>query len=250
MAAGESEAASAGEPVAVYLPACVNTMFGPADGGQGVQRSFEQLCDRVGIGLTVPADVDTLCCGTPWSSKGLPDGARIVRERTLAALRTATRDGQLPVVCDASSCSEGILHLIDSDEQLPRLRVIDAVEFAAERILPLLPEPERLDSLVIHPTCSSTRLGINPALSRLAEAVADTVSIPDDWGCCAFAGDRGMLHPELTASATARQAEQVIELAADAHASCNRTCELGMTRATGAPYRHILELLERATRPV
>ncbi len=29
---------------------------------------------------------------------------------------------------------------------------------------------------------------------------------PDDWGCCAFAGDRGMLHPELTASATAAEA--------------------------------------------
>ncbi len=29
--------APAGEPAAVYLPACVNTMFGPADGGPGVQ---------------------------------------------------------------------------------------------------------------------------------------------------------------------------------------------------------------------
>lgn len=238
------------EPEAVYLPACVNTMFGAAQGGEGVQRSFEQLCERAGIAVVVPPDVDGLCCGTPWSSKGLPDGASVVRERTLAALRSATRDGELPVVCDASSCSEGILHLIESDERLPRLRVIDAVEFAAERILPRLPEAERVDSLVIHPTCSSTRLGMNPALTALAEAVARTVSVPDDWGCCAFAGDRGMLHPELTASATARQADQVRALAADAHASCNRTCELGMTRATGEPYRHILELLEQATRPV
>ena len=57
-----------------------------------------------------------------------------------------------------------------------------------------------------------------------------------------------MLHPELTASATAPQA---LELAGDsftAHASCNRTCELGMTRATGHPYVHVLELVERATR--
>ncbi|MEV3933538.1 hypothetical protein [Streptomyces sp. NPDC053728] len=34
-----------------------------------------------------------------------------------------------------------------------------------------------------------------------------------------------------------------------AHASCNRTCEMGMTRATGRPYRHVLELLEEAARP-
>jgi D-lactate dehydrogenase len=38
-------------------------------------------------------------------------------------------------------------------------------------------------------------------------------------------------------------------MGATAHASCNRTCELGMTRATGEPYRHILELLEELTRP-
>ncbi len=77
----------------------------------------------------------------------------------------------------------------------------------------------------------------------MARAVADDVTVPLDWGCCAFAGDRGMLHPELTASATRPEAAEVAALGADAHASCNRTCELGMTRATGSPYRHVLELL-------
>jgi D-lactate dehydrogenase len=37
-------------------------------------------------------------------------------------------------------------------------------------------------------------------------------------------------------------------MAATAHASCNRTCELGMTRATGSEYQHVLELLEERTR--
>ncbi|MGW3247367.1 hypothetical protein [Streptomyces sp. NPDC001070] len=32
----------------------------------------------------------------------------------------------------------------------------------------------------------------------------------------------------------------------DAYASCNRTCEMAMTRATGRPYR-VLELLDEAT---
>ena len=91
-------------------------------------------------------------------------------------------------------------------------------------------------------------MGLNPALQRIADAVATTTTTPDAWGCCAFAGDRGMLHPELTASATAAEADEVRGLDADAHASCNRTCEIGMTRATGKDYRHILELLEEATR--
>jgi D-lactate dehydrogenase len=241
--------APAAEPEAVYVPACVNAMFGPAGGGQGVQRSFEELCERAGVTVLVPAGIDSLCCGTPWSSKGLPEGAAIMRQRVLATLRAATRNGELPVICDASSCTEGLLHSIEADTTEPRMRVIDVVDFVAARILPALPPHERIESLAVHPTCSSTRLGINPQLTAVAAAVAETVLVPDDWGCCAFAGDRGMLHPELTASATRSQAAEVKAFDAAAHASCNRTCELGMTRATGEDYRHVLELLADVTRP-
>jgi D-lactate dehydrogenase len=246
-------------PEAVYVPACVNAMFGPADAagggsgttGPGVQRSFEQLCEQAGVTVLIPSDIDSLCCGTPWSSKGLPDGAAIMRDRVLASLRAATRDGELPIVCDASSCTEGLLHTIEADPApaagARRMRVVDVVDFVATRILPALPEHDRIEKLALHPTCSSTRLGINPQLTAVANAVAETVVVPDDWGCCAFAGDRGMLHPELTASATRSQAAEVRASGATAHASCNRTCELGMTRATGAEYQHVLELLAAAT---
>ena len=53
----------------------------------------------------------------------------------------------------------------------------------------------------------------------------------------------------IDVAATAREAANVEQLGGDAHASCNRTCELGMTRATGQQYRHVLELLEEVTRP-
>ena len=57
-----------------------------------------------------------------------------------------------------------------------------------------------------------------------------------------------MLHPELTASATRDEAAEVAAGGFEAHASCNRTCEIGMSRATGKEYRHILEILEERTR--
>ena len=52
-----------------------------------------------------------------------------------------------------------------------------------------------------------------------------------------------MLHAELTASATADQAAQIRQRDARAHAACNQTCERPMTRATGKPYRHVIEIL-------
>ena len=69
------------------------------------------------------------------------------------------------------------------------------------------------------------------------------MTVPVNAGCCAFAGDRGLLHPELTRSATRAEAAEVAEREYDEYVSANRTCELGMSRATGHEYRHVLEVL-------
>lgn len=235
---------------AVYFAACVGTMFGPADGGPGVAIAFESLAEKAGIVLARPEGIDGLCCGTPWKSKGILGGYADMVKRTMGALWTASEGGALPVVCDNSSCSEGLVlaleKAIDAHPEYRALRLVDAVDFAAERILPRITVVEPLESIVVHPTCSSTRAGSNARLLELASAAAETVTVPDDWGCCAFAGDRGMLHPELTASATRREAAGVTAGEFDAYVSCNRTCEIGMTRATGQLYQHVLEVLDRA----
>ncbi|MGN9845439.1 FAD-binding and (Fe-S)-binding domain-containing protein [Nonomuraea sp. H19] len=234
-------AAPAEHADAVYVPSCLNTLFAPADGGPGVMAAFQRLAERAGLRLHIPENVGGLCCGTPWSSKGHTGGHEVMRRRVLDALARATDGGRIPVVSDAASCTEGF------DRLAPTYQVIDAVAFTAERILPRLPAARRLPSLALHPTCSSTRLGLDAAITRIAEAVAEQVVIPDGWQCCAFAGDRGLLHPELTASATQAEAASVADANCSAHASVNRTCELGLARATGKPYHHLLELLDQVT---
>ncbi len=240
--------------VAVYFQACVGTMFGPAEGGAGVAVAFESLAAKAGIALVRPDTIGSLCCGTPWKSKGILDGYHDMVERTAAALWEASDHGRLSVVCDNSSCSEGlVLALEKAVEEHPEftgMRIVDAVDFAAEHILPLLHIDRTLESVVVHPTCSSTRAGSNANLALLAGAVSPEVTVPENWGCCAFAGDRGMLHPELTASATELEAAEVASGTFDAYVSCNRTCEIGMTRATGHQYRHILEVLDHVALPL
>lgn len=224
---------------ALYLPSCVGTMFGAV--GNGVQVSLERLCERAGLQLAVPEHIDSLCCGTPWSSKGLQRGYDDMRVRVL---RAVDRTGRFRVISDAASCTEGFTKVL---REIPGIQVQDAVSFVDELVLSRLPLPRRLASLVLHPTCSSAQLGIDDALFRVASSISDEVHVPVDWGCCAFAGDRGMLHPELTASATESEAREVRVLGAMAHASCNRTCEIALSRATGTTYSHILELLDTLT---
>jgi D-lactate dehydrogenase len=237
---------------AVWFASCTATMFGPADtdSGLGAAESFASLCERAGIRLATPPDLPSLCCGTPWKSKGLNEGYAVMRDAVVLSLQAATREGALPIVVDASSCTEGLEALLEASGK-NNLRVIDAVVFVDEHVLPRLPvvtPSQRIGRLALHPTCSSTRLGIDGALQNIAAVVAEEVLVPDEWTCCAFAGDRGMLHPELTASATAAEAAEVRASGADAYASLNRTCDLGMTRATGQTYQHVLELLEKVTR--
>lgn len=249
-------------PRAVFFPACVSTMFGTGeirdqalDDGKGPELSaaeaFLAVCERAGVAVTVPAEIDGTCCGTPWKSKGLPSGYSTISHRTLDVLWQATEHGRLPVVCDASSCTEGLTTMRDAATDSPQfgaLRFVDSVEFVSEHVLADLSVTSPVGSMVLHPTCSSVQLGINGAFEALAHAMSHDVVVPEAWGCCAYAGDRGMLHPEFTASATRAEADEVLSRSYEAYASLNRTCEQGMTEATGRTFRHILQHLERATR--
>lgn len=233
-------------PVAVFMPACVGSMFGPEPGYPGVTAALLALCEAAKVEVVIPDGIADGCCGTPFASKGMTTAHGQMRVRMEAWLWRATDRGRLPVVVDAASCTEGLTGLLARVEARygRPITVDDALTFTLDTVMPRLPQPPtRLPSLVVHPTCSTTRLGLTPALLALAGEVAERVEVPADWGCCGFAGDRGLLHPELTASATATQAAQVLEAGAAAHASANRTCEIGMTRATSRPYVHVLEHL-------
>src|SRR6185436_132285 len=109
------------------------TMFGPAEGGEGVAVAFQSLAEKAGIGLIRPDSIGSLCCGTPWKSKGMLDGYHDMVERTAAALWEASDHGRLPVVCDNSSCSEGLVlaleKAVDSHSEYRGMRILDAVDF-------------------------------------------------------------------------------------------------------------------------
>lgn len=239
-------------PAVVFFPTCLHQVFAPEPGSGGAGHAFLRLCDAAGIAVAVPEGIEGMCCGTPWESKGFTAGGAAMARRVVDGLWGSTQQGRLPVVVDASSCTHGLAgldHLLPDDERVGRLRIEDAVAYTVREILPALSVTTKAASLTLHPTCSTTHLGIGEDLRTVAEAVADEVVVPTGWGCCGYAGDRGMLHPELTDSATREEAADVAARPTEAYASCNRTCEIGMSRATGQRYRHVLELLAEVASP-
>jgi D-lactate dehydrogenase len=240
-------------PVAVYFPACIGTMFGPAAHGRGVSHAFLTLCRRADVQVMTPDGIRAFCCGTPWKSKGYSGGYEHMTNTVLPALMAASRYGELPIVCDAASCTEGLATMRDlamrAGGPFTQLRFVDAVEFIHDQVLGRLKITAPIPAIALHHTCSSTHLGTNEKMTAIAKAISPDVYVPIYWGCCGFAGDRGLLHPELTASATAAEAAEINSREFTAYASTNRTCELGLTRATGHEYQHLIELLEQATSP-
>ena len=221
---------------AIFFPSCTGTLFGTSDSA----GAFMALAKRAGLRISIPAGIDSLCCGTPWKSKGYSEGYEVMSKAVTDSLPKVTNGKQVTIVTDSSSCSGGLSELLTSQ---PHLRVVDSIQFVEENILPKLAFT-KVRSVALHPTCSTTAMGINGSLTNLAKAIADEVFIPENWGCCAYAGDRGMTFPELTASATSLQATEIKEREDSYFISANRTCEIGMSKATGKKYRHILEVLE------
>jgi D-lactate dehydrogenase len=233
-------------------------MFGPSrrrPARPSLPEALVEVSDRAGLPVWIPPDVRGHCCATPWTSKGFRAGHAHMASRLATGLWRWTDGGALPVVVDATSCALGIREeaagaLDEADrERLGRIEVLDPIAWAHDRVLPRLEVRARVGSATIHPTCASAHLGLGPRLEALARALAEEVHVPLVATCCGFAGDRGFLHPELTAAATRDEAAEVAAGAFDAHVSANRTCEVGLEQATGRPYESIVQLLDRVTRP-
>ncbi len=235
---------------AVYVPSCPNRIFG----GSPVEALVE-VSRRAGLPVWIPPDVAGSCCGLPWSSKGFGDAHRHKANEMVEQLWGWSGEGALPIVIDAASCTQGVADPgegVLSEEnasRLAELEILDSVAWAHDRLLPWLEIGERVGSATVHPTCATRHMGLSPRLRALAGALAEDVYVAPSAHCCGFAGDRGISHPELTAAATRPQAEELAGRDFDAHLSSNRTCEIGLSRATGEDYESVILLLERLTRP-
>jgi len=255
-AAGPLPRTAAAGAQAVYFPACISRTMGALPGepaAPSLPEVLVTLARRAGVPLHIPEDPAGVCCGVPFSSKGYAEAHRAAVNQAVERFWAWSREGQLPVVMDTSPCAHGMKGArpylsAENQARFDRLRILDPVEFAHDWLLPRLTVRRVLRSVALHPVCSLARMNLTPKLVAIAAACAETVLVPRDADCCGFAGDRGFLVPELTASATRKEAAEVVAAGCDGHFSSSRTCEIGVTRATGRLYRSFLFLLETATR--
>lgn len=242
---------------AIYFPTCISRIMGALPAEQQETKAMHALlhvADRAGIRLGVPRNIEGNCCGVPFSSKGFEAAHKIALNRTIENFFLWSHEGELPIVVDTSPCTYGLITARaylspDNRAKFDKLTIVDSVEYVHDHLLPKLPIRRKVHSVVLHPVCSVVKMNITCKLVRISEACSENVLVPHDAGCCAFAGDRGFLYPELTASACCMEALQATEREHGGYFSSSRTCEIGMTRATGKIYQSYLHLLDYASRP-
>ena len=230
----------------VYFPSCLNQTMGvdkSANGMRPLAEEMAQLLQKAGYEVIYPKNMDSLCCGTIWESKGLPKIAEKKTKQLEEALWEASENGKYPVICDQSPC----LHRMK--QHINKVQLYESAEFVWKFLKDRLKFTQTDTPVALHLTCSTRLMKIDGIIYDLAKLCSSNVLIPEGVGCCGFAGDKGMTHPELNAYALRKLRSQIEEKGIEVGYSNSRTCEIGLQTNSGVPYRSIIYLVNDCTEP-
>ena len=229
----------------VYFPSCVSRTMGGAAAGDKDQRQLSaamiHLMEKAGYTIIFPANMDKLCCGMPFESKGLFESADNMSSILEKELLACSNNGEYPIVCDTSPCIYRMRKVMSK-----QLKMHEPLEFIHDYLMDKLTFNQQNETIAVHVTCSSTKLGLKEKFKTVAEACATTVVMPSKVRCCGFAGDKGFEVPELNESALA-ELKDCLPADCNAGYSNSRTCEMGLSHRSGISYQSIVYLVDRCT---
>lgn len=228
----------------VYFPSCINQTFrlpqkSPVD--KPLINEVEHLLLKAGCEIIYPDNMQNLCCGTIWESKGMFEIADEKTAQLEAALWSASHEGEYPVLCDQSPC----LHRMR--QKIKNIKMYEPAEFIYTFLRDRLTFNLIEEPIAVHITCSMRLMGLDDTLIALAKLCSTNVFVPEEVGCCGFAGDKGFTHPELNAYALRKLRPQIKQNGIRIGYSNSRTCEIGLQTNAGIPYVSIVYLVDRCT---
>lgn len=242
----QSSEAATGMPTVckvVYFPSCINQMMGLPKHHHAVDKPLVEemvsLLGKAGYEVIFPENMSSLCCGTIWESKGMPEIADRKTAELEEALWQASEQGRYPVLCDQSPCLHRMKHKIN------KMRLYEPAEFILGFLADRLDFHQTDTPVAIHLTCSMRLMHKTGKMLELARMCSTNVLVPEGVGCCGFAGDKGMTHPELNKYALRKLKDQVKGIPVGY--SNSRTCEIGLATNSGIPYVSIAYLVNRCT---
>ncbi len=249
------------DPELVYFPACVSRLLGSSGlGKDSLMATVLRVADKAGMSVRLPRDTSGLCCGQIWAHKGFPEGNRIMANRLVEALWRWSEGGRLPIMCDVTSCARTMLVELEHEnfgppekilndvnlERHAQLKIIDVAEWLHDLVLPRVEIGRKKSSVLVHPTCACTELGLGEKIAAVAAACAEEVVVAKALGCCGAGGDRGFLYPDLADAALRQEVEEVAGRSFEGAYSFAKTCEIVLSDRTGHAFESLVYLVDES----
>jgi D-lactate dehydrogenase len=231
---------------AVYFPSCINRSMGVSPDHmmeKQLSETMVQLLRKGGYEPVYPDNLDNLCCGMAFMSKGYIKAGEKKSAELESALLKASRNGEYPILCDMSPC----LYTMRENMQ-SKLRLYDPVEFIITFLLPHLNIIPVDETITVFPVCSMKKMGLDGKLADLARICAKNIVVPET-NCCGFAGDRGFTYPELNKHGLRNLKIQLDDTIKNGY-STSRTCEIGLSQHSGISHKSIIYLVDKVSTPL
>lgn len=236
--------AGAGEKY-IYFPSCLHRAMGNSGENDSVINQLMELAPLMDVKFIIPDVINSLCCGMPFASKGFENAHRIINEKTINELYSLSEQGQIKVLLDMSPCSFHIRGV--ENDKSKKLQFVDIIQFFNNKkeLLTSFKQPQA--EVLIHHTCSCQKMQREKEFAEVVHALAETVITPNVNGCCGSAGDKGLLFPELTASAALDCVHNYPTISENAiGVSSSKMCEISMSKAAGVPFQSIIEFVHNS----
>jgi len=227
----------------VYFPSCITRSMGVSkDYNKSMEITVltETLLKRAGYEIIYPQELNSLCCGMAFSSKGFVEAGKLASDKLEAALTKASEYGKYPILCDMSPC----LYTMKSNMS-ERLKLYEPAEFIKENLMDKLNIKQLNKKVAVFAVCSAKKMEVDEVLYDIARKCAKDVVVIES-NCCGFAGDRGFLLPKLNQHGL-RFLKSQNEGCIEGYAT-SRTCEIGLSKHGGITYSSIMYLVEEASR--
>ena len=246
-----------------------------------LQAVFESLCKKANFTLHYPQNIQNLCCGKAY--KNHKSQNKNLAKNAYLALKQASKNGQIPIVCDHSACSLELLKQIKHFEDIAKidskemLKFYDLPAFVSEYLLPNLEITPHSSSpkVALYAPCGTRNLSVKSkkweeSIFSIAKACGVEIKQDLQVKCCGFAGNKGFITPELNESALkyfgsnfvqdngkikdsstdnanalhkTNKKDSIFDGANIGFCSSS-TCEIGLTKRSGFEWRHIVYLVD------
>lgn len=229
----------------VYFPSCLARSMGRSSESVEEEELFDvtvRVLKKAGFQILFPGNLDELCCGTPFASKGFKEQEKIKSDELEKELLKITNNGEIPVLCETGTCTKKMLDNFSSD-----MKIYEPIDFSLEHLVDALEFEKIEETIAIHTNCTTRKMGLHENFIKLASMCAEKVIVPENVKCCGFAGDRGFNFPELNQSALRFLKDDLKD--AKMAFSTSKTCEIGLSEHSGLDYNSIFYLIDRTSKP-